>query len=482
MMGVTGEDGLLEKIVLEEEVRTINTNSLFAYANQIFGDDTEAELLEGIDLSRYRIRNKSDKEKLEDLTVEHLKDDPDYWISNYLSTAIFHNADTKLPGGTFEAGKHFVWNLPELRNRLAFVKLLTVPMFATLASKENSKYNRTRASVTYTRLNKHKYQIQMRYRDDITYAINGKPIDPSICQGWYVGSLHMYMSLFTKNFDVKEVECVTEGADTCTYELTWSSIPFRQKLGSSLYTLLSKFFDDGEDTLFHLQEMVDERDDVVFNLEKRVSEKTQQVQEVQTRLKQKNEELEKNYRRLQEAKEQLFRYSYYDTLTDIPNRRYFNEYFRREWKMLERTSDQKHPYVSIILADIDYFKKYNDGYGHTKGDECLYEVAQAIQASVRESDFVARYGGEEFVVVLPHTREAGAIEVASKIFTTLKEANIPHEYSEVSSCVSLSMGVATGLTYKTRDMETLTTYADDALYKAKKNGRNQLSVYTKDHE
>jgi len=473
---------LLEKIILEEEIRTINTNSLFAYAFTIFGDDTEDELLEGIDLSEYLIRNKNDKNKLEDLTLEHLKDDPDYWISNYLSTAIFHNADTKLPGGTLEAGKHFVRNLPELKDRLAFVKLLTVPMFVTLASKENNKYNRTRSSVTYTRLSRNKFQIQMRYRDDITHAVNGKPIDPSICQGWYLGSLHMYLSLLTKDFSVKEVECVTEGAETCTYEFTWSSVPFKQKIGSSLYTLLHKFFSGKEDTLLHLQEMIDERDDAVFNLENRIAEKTQQIQEVQDDLKEKNKELEERYNRLQKAKELYFNYSYYDTLTDIPNRRYFNEYFRRECNVLERTSSTKDPYVSVILADIDYFKKYNDGYGHTKGDECLYEVAQAIKTSIRGSDFVARYGGEEFVVVLPYTRESGAIEVASKMLASVQEAHLPHEYSDISSCISLSIGVATGLTYKTHDLETLTTYADDALYQAKKNGRNQLSVYTKNHE
>ncbi|MDJ1183434.1 diguanylate cyclase domain-containing protein [Roseofilum casamattae] len=166
-----------------------------------------------------------------------------------------------------------------------------------------------------------------------------------------------------------------------------------------------------------------------------------------------------------------------DGLTKVANRRQFDESLTQEWLRLQR---DRLP-LSLILCDVDYFKFYNDTYGHQAGDDCLIQVAASIQNSVRRSsDLVARYGGEEFVVLLPNTSEEGAIVVAQLIQSKIERLNIPHQSSKVSSSVTMSLGVSTLIPSPELSKERLVTLADEALYLAKQQGRNQFVFKSSD--
>ena len=162
-----------------------------------------------------------------------------------------------------------------------------------------------------------------------------------------------------------------------------------------------------------------------------------------------------------------------DGLTQIPNRRRFDQKLREEWARLIRP-DQS---LSLLMIDIDQFKPYNDHYGHGAGDECLRQVAQALyQVPQRPADLVARYGGEEFAVVLPETDETGAEHLARRLLESVRALGIEHDYSDVAPQVSVSIGVATHSPRRPRsDAEALKQSADRALYQAKSQGRNRIS-------
>jgi diguanylate cyclase (GGDEF)-like protein len=177
--------------------------------------------------------------------------------------------------------------------------------------------------------------------------------------------------------------------------------------------------------------------------------------------------------RLRKANETLYRISTVDALTGIANRRAYNESMAREWKKGLRTQSP----LSLIMADIDFFKQYNDFYGHEAGDTCLHRVAQLIrQAAARPGDFVARYGGEEFVVILPDTEAEGALHVAEKIRAAIVEQQIAHHSSTLAPHVTVSMGISLIKPPIAADQspEKLFRAADSALYEAKREGRNRI--------
>jgi len=163
---------------------------------------------------------------------------------------------------------------------------------------------------------------------------------------------------------------------------------------------------------------------------------------------------------------------HYDVLTGIYNRRFMEDNLEHIIKLISRSDGM----LSVLMLDIDYFKKYNDTYGHSQGDICLKSVAEAVTGSLsRNDDFAARYGGEEFTVVLPHTDAKGAQMIAEKIIASIKELNIPHKKNEVASYVTVSIGITTGKVQYGQIFYDYLKRADEALYMSKNNGRNQYT-------
>jgi len=163
----------------------------------------------------------------------------------------------------------------------------------------------------------------------------------------------------------------------------------------------------------------------------------------------------------------------FDALTDIPNRRYLNDRLSMEVKRSQRLGSP----ISIIMADIDNFKAYNDFYGHNKGDNVLVLVAGAIKNTLkRPVDFCARFGGEEFIIILPETDKKGAVHIAAKLIEQVQAMNIGHERSSVLNIVTVSLGVATETQVKS-NYEDIIKKADKALYQAKANGKNRYEIF-----
>lgn len=173
--------------------------------------------------------------------------------------------------------------------------------------------------------------------------------------------------------------------------------------------------------------------------------------------------------KLSKANTQLELLSNTDKITNIANRRSFDLSLTQQWKLMQRA---KTP-ISLILCDIDYFKLYNDTYGHQAGDNCLALVAQAIADSTkRPSDLVARYGGEEFAVILPDTDNEGAVKIAKQIQANIYNLNIEHSASTILSVVTISMGITTHIVKDGDSTDLFIERADKLLYKAKSEGRN----------
>jgi diguanylate cyclase (GGDEF)-like protein/PAS domain S-box-containing protein len=178
--------------------------------------------------------------------------------------------------------------------------------------------------------------------------------------------------------------------------------------------------------------------------------------------------------KLIETNETLRELSTVDGLTGIPNRRYFDYKFQEEWIRAARSSSK----LALFMVDIDYFKTYNDTYGHQAGDDCLKKVAKTLQENLnRTDDFVARYGGEEFIVVLPNTDDKGASVVAEFLRKKVEEISIPHIGSEISHCITISLGIASTIPRIDAGPHELIEMADKALYLAKKDGRNRFKLY-----
>ncbi|WP_414552217.1 diguanylate cyclase domain-containing protein [Anabaena sp. CCY 0017] len=192
----------------------------------------------------------------------------------------------------------------------------------------------------------------------------------------------------------------------------------------------------------------------------------QKRQQAEARLRQSNEDLSL-------ATSLLEKLVNIDGLTQIANRRCFDNRLQQEWQRLYR---EQQP-LSLLLFDVDYFKRYNDSYGHQMGDHCLIELAQAVQQVVcRSTDLVARYGGEEFVIILPNTDVEGAIAIAQRIHAAIQALAIPHQASEVSDTVTVSLGITSQIPTSETFPANLIAQADQALYHAKQHGRNQSVI------
>jgi diguanylate cyclase (GGDEF)-like protein/PAS domain S-box-containing protein len=169
----------------------------------------------------------------------------------------------------------------------------------------------------------------------------------------------------------------------------------------------------------------------------------------------------------------LERMAHIDGLTQIANRRCLDETLNKEWQRLTR--EQKP--LSLLLGDIDFFKKFNDRYGHQAGDDCLRLVGQALADSVlRPADLAARYGGEEFALLLPDIDMEGALLVGQRVLVAIRQLNIKHQQSDVSDCVTISLGAACLIPTAGQAPKDLIALADKALYQAKESGRNRIAA------
>jgi diguanylate cyclase (GGDEF)-like protein/PAS domain S-box-containing protein len=179
-------------------------------------------------------------------------------------------------------------------------------------------------------------------------------------------------------------------------------------------------------------------------------------------------ERKKTEEHLSRLQKQLEEYSFQDGLTGIANRRMFDTVMEREWAHAQRTGLP----LSLLILDIDYFKQFNDHYGHIKGDECLRQVAQTLSlAANRPRDFIARIGGEEFVWLLPETDAESARLVARKCLHLIRQQQIAHEFSPVSPLLSVSLGVGTTVAPLQATAVDFIEQVDKLLYRAKHNGR-----------
>ena len=162
-----------------------------------------------------------------------------------------------------------------------------------------------------------------------------------------------------------------------------------------------------------------------------------------------------------------------DGLTGLSNRRHFDEYLELEWRRAMRDQTQ----LSLLMIDVDFFKTYNDSFGHVEGDEALRKVAATIrEASSRPSDLPARYGGEEFALVLPNTSPGGARMVAEKLRMSVAALKIPHIAPTDGSSLTVSIGLSTVVPQQGSDCRQVIMAADKGLYTAKHNGRNQVGI------
>lgn len=203
-----------------------------------------------------------------------------------------------------------------------------------------------------------------------------------------------------------------------------------------------------------------------------IENQKQELNNLILELKQEIEKRKEAEKLLLIANKELKRLAIIDDLTKVPNRRRFDQYLEKQWQIMKR---EKLP-LSIILCDIDYFKFYNDTYGHQAGDNCLYQVAQAlILCAKRPGDLLARYGGEEFAMILPNTYLKGAVKVGQLMCLAVQNCKIEHQTSQTNRYVTLSVGVSSCIPDETTSIQKLIEKADNALYKSKEKGRNQVS-------
>ncbi|MBK6303988.1 MAG: diguanylate cyclase [Arcobacter sp.] len=181
----------------------------------------------------------------------------------------------------------------------------------------------------------------------------------------------------------------------------------------------------------------------------------------------------KNYLNLKIKNDMLEKLSMYDGLTNIRNRRYFDETFEKTFSEIKR--DKKS--LAVLMIDIDFFKPYNDNYGHGQGDETLRKVAKALEKTIkRASDFVARYGGEEFVILLKDINKDGVEAVANNLLNAIRELKITHEFSKIENYVTVSIGVSYYNSSSDITKLELLLKADEALYNVKNSGRNNFAI------
>ncbi len=206
-----------------------------------------------------------------------------------------------------------------------------------------------------------------------------------------------------------------------------------------------------------------------------IQQQRRQLMEQNRKLQQEIQERQRVELALRQANLELERLASLDGLTQIPNRRRFDEYWAMHWQQAQQNGTP----LSLILSDVDCFKAYNDHYGHQAGDHCLRQVAQTIQKTLTQpEDLVARYGGEELAIVLPQTPVEAAISIVGKLQAAIAQLKIVHERSPASSFLTVSFGIWSQIPSVTETPEAAILAADAALYAAKAAGRNTWQLYS----
>ena len=178
----------------------------------------------------------------------------------------------------------------------------------------------------------------------------------------------------------------------------------------------------------------------------------------------------KTHLELKRTRDRLEKLAVIDPLTGVGNRRSFDQQMGAELRRAVRSQ----AWLSVLIADVDFFKQFNDSYGHSRGDECLKRIAQALVAAAgRSSDLVARYGGEEFGIILPETDFEGASRLTQSVLSSVGELKLPHANSAVAPHVTVSVGAVSLVPSETSTADCLFSAADDLLYQAKQGGRNR---------
>ena len=272
----------------------------------------------------------------------------------------------------------------------------------------------------------------------------------------------IYMGRIVSQAISHPIQELTEIARRVTHESEFSlqaPVNSEDEIGS-----LARSFNQ---LIIWVREYTDELELAKADLEQRVEERTAELEEANKKLKERTAELEEANKKLKELSE-------LDSLTQLANRRCFDISLNREW---QRAIRQGSP-LALILVDVDYFKNFNDAHGHPAGDRCLRKLGSAIKASVnRSTDVAARYGGEEFAILLPETNSLGAVEVAKRLKAKVLSLAIIHRASKASHFVTLSVGVSSLVPTPPQDQKDLIEQTDQALYRAKENGRNCIETY-----
>ena len=229
-----------------------------------------------------------------------------------------------------------------------------------------------------------------------------------------------------------------------------------------------------EKLLFHIENLREELESCKqerMDLEIMLETTTEHADLVEAQLHKEVIERQKAELALYQANQELEKLSILDSLTQVANRRKFDDYLLQQWQIAKQESVP----ISLIMCDIDYFKLYNDTYGHPIGDYCLQQVALAIDCILESSiDLIARYGGEEFAIILPNTDEDRAIQMAEKIRLSIKNLKIIHNKSSVDNYLTISLGVFTIIPTSKISPDLLILLADKALYQAKAQGRDRV--------
>jgi len=260
---------------------------------------------------------------------------------------------------------------------------------------------------------------------------------------------------------------------TCSSAFVSEQIELKTFQGAMPFQLDGCTVRDGRHLYFLIcLKAIDTKQPTVHSLSVRVDKLQQEI----AMRRAAEERLHESLIELERAKKQLEQLATIDSLTGILNRRSIDSTMHREWLNAMRSSEP----LAVMMIDIDHFKNYNDCYGHQAGDACLKQVAHAIRASLRRStDYVGRYGGEEFIVLLTHSDWEKAKKVVEKIFEAIRLLNLPHLASPTSQVVTISAGINVMIPTPRLSLSSLIQQADEALYKAKHNGRNQFILYQK---